>query len=94
MIDLYSIKPIDADALVEAADATGGRVVVAEDHRPEGGLGSAVAAALLEAGVQPLRLAHLSVSELPGSGTTAELLAAAGIDATHIASAATALIDE
>ena len=94
VIDLYSIKPIDADTLVEAADATGGRVVVAEDHHPEGGLGSAVEAALLEAGVQQLRLAHLSVSELPGSGTTAELLAVAGIDATHIASAAAALIDE
>ena len=94
VIDLYSIKPIDADTLVEAADATGGRVVVAEDHHPEGGLGSAVVAALLKAGVQQLRLAHLSVSELPGSGTAAELLAAAGIDATHIASAAAALIDE
>jgi hypothetical protein len=70
------------------------RVVVTEDHHPEGGLGSAVAAALLKAGVHQLRLAHLSVSELPGSGTTAELLAAAGIDATHIASAAAALIDE
>jgi transketolase len=94
VIDLYSIKPIDADTLVEAADATGGRVVVAEDHHPEGGLGSALVAALLKAGVQQLRLAHLSVSELPGSGTTAQLLAAAGIDATHIASAAAALIDE
>ena len=94
VIDVYSIKPIDTDTLVEAADATGGRVVVAEDHHPEGGLGSAVVAALLEARVQPLRLAHLSVSELPGSGTTAELLAAAGIDAAHIASAAAALIDE
>jgi transketolase len=94
VIDLYSIKPIDTDALVAAADATGGRLVVAEDHHPEGGLGSAVAAALLGAGVQQLRLAHLSVSELPGSGTPAELLAAAGIDAGHIASAAVALIGQ
>jgi transketolase len=94
VIDLYSIKPIDTDTLVAAADATGGRLVVAEDHHPEGGLGSAVAAALLEAGVQQLRMAHLSVSELPVSGTPAELLAAAGIDAPHIASAAAALIGE
>ena len=94
VIDLYSIKPIDTDTLVAAAWATGGRLVVAEDHHPEGGLGSAVAAALLEAGVQQLRLAHLSVSELPASGTPAELLAAAGIDAAHIASAAAGLIDE
>jgi transketolase len=93
VIDLYSVKPIDTDTLVAAADATGGRLVVAEDHHPEGGLGSAVAAALLEAGVRQLRLAHLSVSELPGSGTSAELLATAGIDAPHIASAAVALIE-
>ncbi len=51
VIDLYSIKPIDTDTLVAAADATGGRLVVAEDHHPEGGLGSAVVAALVEAGV-------------------------------------------
>src|SRR3954464_12846447 len=51
VIDLYSIKPIDADTLVEAAGATRGRVVVAEDHHPEGGVGSAVMAALLKAGV-------------------------------------------
>ena len=94
VIDLYSIKPIDTDALVASAAATGGRLVVAEDHHPEGGLGSAVAAALLRAGVQQLRLAHLAVSELPASGTPAELLAAAGIDARHIASAAVALLDE
>jgi transketolase len=94
VIDLYSVKPIDADTLVAAADATGGRLVVTEDHHPEGGLGSAVAAALLEAGVRQLRLAHLSVSELPGSGTTTELLNAAGIDAAHIAAAAVALIEE
>jgi transketolase len=92
VIDLYSVKPIDTDTLVAAADATGGRFVVAEDHHPEGGLGAAVAAALLDAGVRQLRLAHLSVSELPGSGTGTELLHAAGIDAAHIAAAAAALV--
>jgi transketolase len=94
VVDLYSLKPIDTDTLLAAADATRGRIVVAEDHHPEGGLGSAVAAALLEAGVPQLRLAHLSVSELPGSGTSAELLNAAGIDAAHIAAAAAALVGD
>jgi transketolase len=94
VVDLYSVKPIDTDTLVAAADATSGRIVVAEDHHPEGGLGSAVAAALLEAGVPQLRLAQLSVSELPGSGTSTELLDAAGIDAAHIAAAAAALVGE
>ena len=94
VIDLYSIKPIDSETLIAAADATEGRIVIAEDHHPEGGLGSAVASALLAAGSERLRLAHLSVSELPGSGTTAELLNAAGIDAAHIASAAAGLIEQ
>jgi transketolase len=92
VIDLYSVKPIDIDTLLVAVNATNGRIVVAEDHHPEGGLGSAVAEALLAAGVARLRLEHLSVSELPGSGTPAELLNAAGIDAAHIAAAAAALV--
>ena len=94
VVDLYSVKPIDTDTLVAAADATSGRIVIAEDHHPEGGLGSAVAAALLKAGVAQLRLAHLSVSELPGSGTSTELLNAAGIDAAHIAAAAAELVGD
>ena len=48
VIDLYSIKPIDAEALRAAAEATQGRIVTVEDHWPEGGLGDAVLAALCE----------------------------------------------
>ncbi|MCW2524588.1 MAG: Transketolase protein [Frankiales bacterium] len=92
VIDLYSVKPIDTATLQTAVTATRGRLVVAEDHHPEGGLGSAVADALLAEGTQDLQLIHLSVRELPGSGTPAELLGAAGIDAQHIASAARALL--
>lgn len=92
VIDCYSVKPIDAAALTAAAEATGGRIVVAEDHHPEGGLGSAVADALLEAGQRDLRLTRLAVREMPGSGTGAELLAWAGIDAGHIAEAARRLV--
>jgi transketolase len=76
------------ETLVAAAEATSGRIVVAEDHHPEGGLGSAVADALLAAGQQNLRLTHLAVREMPGSGTGAELLAWAGIDADTIPAAA------
>jgi transketolase len=92
VIDCYSVKPVDAKTLVAAAEATGGRIVVAEDHHPEGGLGSAVADALLAAGQQNLRFTHLAVSEMPGSGTGAELLAWAGVDADHIAAAARKLL--
>jgi transketolase len=92
VIDCYSVKPVDAGTLTAAAEATGGRIVVAEDHHPEGGLGSAVADALLAAGQQNLHLTRLAVGEMPGSGTGEELLAWAGIDADHIAAAARKLV--
>jgi transketolase len=92
VIDCYSVKPIDVETLVAAAAATGRRIVVAEDHHPEGGLGSAVADALLAAGLQDLSLTRLAVREMPGSGTGEELLAWAGIDASHIADAARKLV--
>jgi transketolase len=92
VIDCYSVKPVDAGTLAAAAEATGGRIVVAEDHHPEGGLGSAVADALLAAGQQNLHLTHLAVRGMPGSGSGEELLAWAGIDADHIAAAARKLV--
>jgi transketolase len=92
VIDCYSVKPIDWLTLTAAAKATGGRIVVAEDHHPEGGLGSAVADALLAADLQNLRIARLAVREMPGSGSGTELLAWAGIDAQHIADAARQLV--
>jgi transketolase len=88
VIDCYSVKPIDTATLTAAAQATGGCFVVAEDHHPEGGLGEAVTSALVAAGQQNLTIAHLAVREMPGSGSGAELLAWAGIDAEHIAAAA------
>ncbi len=91
VIDLYSVKPVDGATLTDAATRTGGRIVVAEDHYVEGGLGGAVLEALANLG-QPLRLVQLAVSNLPGSGTPTELLDAAGISAAHIADAARSLI--
>jgi transketolase len=92
VIDLYSVKPVDTATLAEAASVTGGCLVLAEDHHPEGGLGSAVVDALVGTGRIDLAIAHLAVREMPGSGTTAELLASAGIDAAHIATAARTLL--
>jgi transketolase len=89
VIDLYSVKPIDVETLRDAVEATQGRIVVAEDHWPEGGLGEAVVSALAS---EQLQFVHLAVREMPGSGTPAELLAAAGIDAEHIADAARQLV--
>jgi transketolase len=93
VIDCYSVKPIDTATLTAAAQATGGCFVVAEDHHPEGGLGEAVTGALVAAGQEDLTIVHLAVREMPGSGSGAELLAWAGIDAEHIAAAARELAD-
>ena len=93
VIDAYSVKPIDAEGIRAAVAETGGRAVVAEDHRREGGLGAAVLAALAQERIVDLRLTHLAVEGVPGSGTSAELLDWAGIDAAHIAAAARALLE-
>jgi transketolase len=92
VIDVYSVKPIDTDTLTAAVAATGGKLVIAEDHHPEGGLGSAVVDALVGAGPAELTVRHLAVYEMPGSGTPQELLNAAGISANHIAAAARSLV--
>jgi transketolase len=86
VIDLYSLKPVDAETLVRAATETGA-IVTVEDHWAEGGIGEVVATALADAGVTA-KLQRLAVTERPGSGPPEALLAAAGIDADHIISAA------
>jgi transketolase len=91
VIDCYSVKPIDAETLRAAAESTG-RIVTVEDHWPEGGLGEAVLAALADVEPRP-GILLLAVREMPGSGKPAELLAAAGIDAEHIAAAARRLVE-
>ncbi len=86
VIDLYSVKPVDVSALRDACRVTGGSLVVVEDHYPQGGLGAAVMEAL--ATDDPPHIEHLAVRDLPTSGTSAELMSAAGIDAAAVAAAA------
>jgi transketolase len=89
VIDLYSVKPVDTQALRAAAEATGAFVTV-EDHWAEGGLGDAVLAAFAN-GPQAPRITKLAVHAMPGSATPDEQLHAAGIDAKAIEAAARAL---
>ena len=91
VIDLYSVKPIDTATLHAAAETTQGRIVTVEDHWPEGGIGEAVLSAFADAEERP-RVTMLAVREMPTSGKPDELLAAAGIDAEHIADAVRQLV--
>jgi transketolase len=90
VIDLYSVKPVDLKTLREAVRVTKGKLVIVEDHYPEGGLGAAVMEALAAEGLP--RIAHLAVKGLPTSGKPDELMNAAGISAKHIVAAATKLL--
>jgi transketolase len=89
VIDAYSVKPIDASTLHAAALATGGRIIVVEDHWPEGGVGDAVLAAFsgtesqLPSSSMPT-IIKLAVGHMPGSAAPAQQLDAAGISAEHI----------
>src|SRR5215469_14981715 len=91
VVDLYSVKPVDTQTLLDAAAATRDRMVVVEDHYRAGGIGSAVLEALNDAG-HPVRVSHLAVRGLPGSGTPAELMRAAGISADQVVEAARKLL--
>jgi len=85
VIDLYSVKPVDAETLLKAAAETKAMVTV-EDHWPEGGIGETVAGVLAGSDTST-PLTRLAVTGKPSSGPPAELLAVAGIDAAGIVAA-------
>ncbi|MEQ1895917.1 MAG: transketolase [Vicinamibacterales bacterium] len=84
VVDLYSVQPVDAAALVACAKETGGRLITVEDHYAAGGIGDAVASAVAPAGFTVTRLA---VREIPRSGKPEELVDRYGISARHIVQA-------
>jgi transketolase len=90
VIDLYSAKPVDGAALLEAARVTGHRLLVVEDHYPAGGLGDAVSEAVAEAGVT---VHHLAVREIPRSGPPRKLLERYGIGRSAIVAAVRRLVE-
>ncbi|RWS17203.1 transketolase-like protein, partial [Dinothrombium tinctorium] len=90
VLDPFTIKPIDRDAIIANARECNNLIVVVEDHYPEGGVGEAVAGALSE---QPnIRIKHLAVRELPRSGPPAVLLEKYGIGAKSIVQAVQSLL--
>lgn len=82
VINMHTVKPIDAKAIIAAAKETGA-IVTAEEHQVIGGLGSAVAEVLSQH--QPVPLEMVGVMDTFGeSGTPVELMAHYKLDTTDI----------
>ncbi|XP_074140574.1 transketolase [Sminthopsis crassicaudata] len=85
VLDPFTIKPLDKKLILESARATHGRILTVEDHYYEGGIGEAVAAAIV--GEPGVTLTRLAVANIPRSGKPAELLKMFGIDKDAIVQA-------
>jgi transketolase len=82
---MHTIKPLDKEAVLQAAAETGA-LVTAEEHWAAGGLGSAVAEVLAQNAPTPLEM--VAVGDVFGrSGKAMELLADFGLGAESIAAA-------
>jgi transketolase len=90
VLNMTTIKPLDREAVVEAARDTGA-VVTAEDHNVIGGLGSAVAEVLAEE--YPTKMARVGIEDQFGvSGDGLELYEHFGLTGKSIAAKATNII--
>ena len=91
VIDLHTLKPIDAELLIKSAEKTGA-VVTAEEHNIIGGLGSAVCEVLSEK--RPVPVERVGVRDLFGrSGKVPQLLELYGLTSAEIVKRAKAAID-
>ncbi|RJQ51117.1 MAG: transketolase family protein [Actinobacteria bacterium] len=91
VINVSSVKPIDAETLVASAAKTG-HVVTAEEHTIQGGLGGAIAEVLSEQ--LPTPMLRVGVRDMFGtSGPADELLIEYGLTPANIAEAARKLLD-
>ena len=90
VLHVPTVKPLDKDAVLDAAKRAG-RIVTVEEHQVAGGFGSAIAEFLGEEHPVPIR--RLGIHDTFGqSGTPEELLTHYGLDALHIEEAARALV--
>lgn len=86
VLDMHTVKPLDTAALERASHETGA-FVVAEEHMHHGGLGSAVAQALVAATPAPVEYVDLG-DRYAESGKPEDLLEKYGMTAKAIVAAA------
>jgi transketolase len=86
VLDMHTIKPLDAESIERAARETGA-IVTAEEHLLQGGLGAGVAQVVVER--QPVPMALVGIRDrYAESGTSQELLEKYGLMPANIVQAA------
>lgn len=91
VLNMSTLKPLDEDAILAAAEETRG-IVTAEEHRLTGGLGGAVAALLAVRRPTPMRMVGMP-DAFARVGPTDRIRARYGMSAEHIAAACLELVD-
>lgn len=91
VLDLYCVKPLPADELTKHVLAAGSKILVAEDHYPEGGIGEAVAAAV---SCKSIAVHGAAVTSIPGSDSVEVLLDFHGLSARRLAERVTQILAE
>jgi len=81
VVDLYCVKPFNSKKFIQFVKKHGKRMIIVEDHYPEGGIGEMLAEELENTGI---KIKHLAVKKIPHSGTSKELLEKYGIDSIAI----------
>lgn len=82
VINMHTIKPLDEDAIVKAAEKTG-RIVTVEEHSVIGGLGSAVCDVVAEKA--PAKVLKIGINDVFGeSGPAVQLIQKYGLDSESI----------
>lgn len=90
VLNMHTVKPLDAEAVLTAAQETGA-IVTAEEHLLAGGLGSAVAEVVVEECPVPMAFVALR-DRYAESGGAYELLKLYGLTAQDIAAAVERLV--
>jgi transketolase len=93
VISMHTIKPLDTEAVMQAASDTKG-IVTVEEHRVFGGLGEACASVLMEAGMSiPFKIVGLP-DEYTATGSQLEIFSHYGISAEGLAETAAKLLNQ
>lgn len=94
VINIHTIKPLDRDIILQAAQQTG-HIVAVEEHSTTGGLGSAVAEVIVESAMPEVRCKQLGLNGAfaVGYGSYAQMKEQNGLSKGHIVRAAKALLE-